>query len=354
MTQHSIDHTCNKRCGLGQAVTNIVDKFRVEQELLHLAIEFRASDTEETDTTAEGLCKFLACNAVQVTANKAYAIERIHKAVRGKHLLHLTLKYLLDNKRYGKHNCWSDLLQCRQQYRNGWSLIEIDNMRSVMECKDKSERTFVGVRHRQYREEYIVFTHKEQWVNQPHLRCEVVVRKHYSLWSRCCTRSVDNSRQIFGLWHCQFALLLHILRENREVFGTNNNIQLCRNLLRDFGKELIRNAHSLCLRVLNDTVEVCRCKIGQYRDYRVASRSNSKVANAPIRHIATEQDDLIALFKTCRAKQLLYLGYLFAHLLIGVARASPQRKGYTLRKILNTIVQNFVKCIQLHKVVKKI
>jgi len=57
---------------------------------------------------------------------------------------------------------------------------------------------------------------------------------------------------------------------------------------------------------------------------RVASRSNSKVANAPIWHVATEQDDLIALFKTCRAEQLLYLGYLFAHLFEGVATASPQ------------------------------
>ena len=197
-------------------------------------------------------------------------------------------------------------------------------MGSVVECKDKSERTFVGVRHWQNREEYIILANKEQWVYKPHLRREVVVREHYTLRLRCSTRCVENCRQILRLWHGQLSLLLDILRENREVLCTNDDIQLCRKLLRDLGKELIRNAHSLSLRVLNDTVEVCRCEIGQYRNYCVASRSNSKVANAPIRHIATEQDDLIALFKTCRAEQLLYLGYLFAHLLEGVATASPK------------------------------
>ena len=48
-------------------------------------------------------------------------------------------------------------------------------------------------------------------------------------------------------------------------------------------------------------------------------------------------------------RPLVYLGNLLAHLLKGVATASPQRKGYTLRKILHTVVENFVKCVQLHK-----
>ena len=222
----------------------------------------------------------------------------------------------------------------------------------MVEGKDKSEGTLVGVGHRQHREEDIILANKEQRVDKPHLRREVVVREHYTLRLRGGTRSVDDCSQILRLRNGNLTLLLHFLRENGEILGTNNDVQLRGYILRDLSKEFIRHTHRLGLRVLDNTLDVGRSEIRQDRNYGVATRSNSEVANAPIRHIAAQQNDFVALLQASRTEQLLHLGNLLTHLLVGVIIASPQRKGYTLRKFLYTIVKNFVKSIQLHKVVK--
>ena len=92
VTEHTINHTCNKWCSLGQAVADIVDEVCIEQELLNLTVELRASDTEEANTTSEGLCQLLTCNAMEVATNKSYAIEGVHKGIRGEGLLNFALE----------------------------------------------------------------------------------------------------------------------------------------------------------------------------------------------------------------------------------------------------------------------
>ena len=107
-------------------------------------------------------------------------------------------------------------------------------MRSVIEGQNQADGTFVCMSQRQHREENVLLIDHIELINHRKLRAKVVVGKHYTLWLRCRTRSVDNRGQIVALRNTLLTITtLDILRNDTEIFGADYDIEALGRLFRN-------------------------------------------------------------------------------------------------------------------------
>ena len=160
-THHRGSGSGQQRRGLGQPVTDGIGHFGFEQEFLGSSVEFRPADAEEAQTASEELHKLLAGHAVEIAAQEPDAVERAPEA-RGVELgKHLMTVNLLDDQRHDQHHRGPDRTQRGHQRRGRGRTVEVDDPGAHREGIDHTDRTFVGVRQGQHREERVVTVYRE-------------------------------------------------------------------------------------------------------------------------------------------------------------------------------------------------
>ena len=337
-----------QRRGLGKPVADGIRDFRLQQELFGTAVEFGAPDAEEPQTPAEELEQFLARDAVEVAAQESHLIERTPETVGIEFGQYLVAVDLLDDERHDQHDRGTHGPQRRHQCRGRGRTVEVNDPGTHREGIDHTDGTFVGVRERQHREEYVVGQYGKDARRNPDLGAECRVGQHHPLGLRGRTRGIDDHGQVIGLRHGHGALPPDPLSNDAQVLGAHHDVQPFDGLFREFGKEPVGNEQGLGFGMRDDHVEFLTRKIGQDRHGDHAGRSNGEIADSPIGHVAAEQGNLVPGTEPRTGKYLLHFFDTPAHLGIGHVVAFEHRKCDFRRELLHAVADQFVKCIDGH------
>ena len=318
------------------------------QEFFGVSVELRAADSEETQAAAEELEQFLARDAVQVTAHEADLIERAPESGGLEFGEHLQAVDFFDDQRHDQHHRGTHRAQRRHQGRGRGRTVQIYDLRAHREGIDHADRTFVRMGERQHRKEYVVGLHGEDARRNAHLRAKRRMGQHHALGLGGSSRSIDDDRQIIGFGHRRRTLGMDLLGDDSEVLGADHDVEPSDGLFRKFGEKFVGDEQRTGLRMLDDHVQLFARKVRKNRHGDHAGRSDGKVADAPVGHVAAQQGHLVAGLQAGSRKDFLHLGNTTVHLGVSHVVAFEHRKCDFRRELFHAVASQFVKCIDGH------